>query len=124
GLSSKLLERFGWVYSAKNTPAAYLIGYLAGKRAVAKGITEAVLDLGLARTFAGIKYYAVLKGAVDAGLAIPHDPSCYPSQERILGNHIVAHAKQNPSLFSGYKKKGVSPSSMESIFTKVKQALQ
>ena len=30
---SQNLKKFGWVYSTKNIPAAYLVGYLLGKRA-------------------------------------------------------------------------------------------
>ena len=32
--------------------------------------------------------FAVLKGAVEAGLEVPHDPKMFPSEDRIVGKHI------------------------------------
>jgi len=40
------LKKYGWNYSLSNTPAAYLTGLLAGKRAIKKGLKEGVLDIG------------------------------------------------------------------------------
>lgn len=85
---SKDLVKYGWKGSAKNTPAAYLVGYLAAKRALSKGITEAVLDIGLHRPTRGSRVFAALKGALDAGIAIPHGDDIFPSEERIRGEHI------------------------------------
>jgi len=39
-----------------------------------KGQTEAITDLGLYHTTKGGLLFAALKGAIDAGLEIPHDP--------------------------------------------------
>jgi large subunit ribosomal protein L18 len=39
--------------------------------------------------------FAALKGAVDAGLDIPHDPAIFPSQDRIMGKHIDKFRKTN-----------------------------
>ena len=39
------LKDHGWSAGTGNLPAAYLTGYLAGKKASAKGVKEAVHDL-------------------------------------------------------------------------------
>ena len=46
---SDLVSKYGWSEnnSQKSVPASYLVGYAAGKAALAKGIDEAVLDLSL-----------------------------------------------------------------------------
>ncbi|MCD6503493.1 MAG: 50S ribosomal protein L18 [Thermoplasmata archaeon] len=85
---SKDLEKYGWRGSGKNTPAAYLVGYLAAKRALSKGLKEAVLDIGLHRPVRGARVFAALKGALDAGMEIPHGDDIFPSDERIRGEHI------------------------------------
>jgi len=72
----------------KNTSAAYLTGYLAGKLALQKGIKEAILDIGLQRPVKGSRVFAALKGLLDAGLEIPHGEDIFPSEERIKGLHI------------------------------------
>ena len=88
GVNSKKLQEYGWRGSFKNTPAAYLTGYLAGKLALKKGIEEAILDIGLQRPVKGSRVFAALKGMLDAGLSIPHGDGIFPSEERIKGLHI------------------------------------
>ncbi len=88
GVASDALKKYGWSGSMKNTPAAYLTGYLVGKKAIEKGIKEAVLDIGLHRPVRGSKVFAALKGMLDAGLEIPHGEGIFPSDERIRGEHI------------------------------------
>jgi len=41
------LTKYGWEHSLNNTPAAYLTGYAAGRKAVKAGIDYAVLDIGM-----------------------------------------------------------------------------
>ena len=82
---SKELVKMGWTKGTSNTSAAYLVGLLAGTRAQEKKITEAVLDIGLHAPIKGSKVYATLKGMVDAGLDIPHDPKILPDESRITG---------------------------------------
>ena len=43
---SSNLKKFGWVYDTGNLPAAYLVGFLVGKRASGK-FGDVVFDLGL-----------------------------------------------------------------------------
>lgn len=87
---SDLISKFGWPEnnSQKSVPASYLVGYAAGKAAMAKGMTEAVLDIGLAPSTSGNRVFATLNGLVDAGMEIPHSDEILPSDERINGAHI------------------------------------
>ncbi len=85
---SREVVEMGWTKAAGNVPAAYLTGYLAGKKAVAKGLTEAVLDIGLKVPAKGATVFAALKGMLDAGMKIPHGKEVLPSKERLAGKHI------------------------------------
>lgn len=83
------LSKLGWNGSAKNTPAAYLTGLLAGKRAMELGIDEAVLDMGRHANVRGSKVYAALKGVLDAGVWVPHgDDDMFPSEDRLTGDFL------------------------------------
>ena len=82
------LEKLGWTHSGKSTPGAYLTGYLAGKRALEKGVEEAVLDMGLKDPVKGCVLFAAMKGMVDAGLDVPHDDGMLPHDDRIRGKHM------------------------------------
>ena len=84
------LRKLGWTLGTGNIPAAYLTGYLAGKKALQNGISEAILDIGMQG--AGDRVYAALNGAVDAGLKVPFNKSVLPRQERIKGAHISSYA--------------------------------
>jgi large subunit ribosomal protein L18 len=86
--NSKELADMGWSLSTGNIPAAYLTGYLAGKRAKKAGVEEAVLDIGLKVPVKGAACFATLKGLLDAGLEIPHGEEIFPPDERIKGHHI------------------------------------
>ncbi len=85
---SKELKKFGWKHSFKNLCASYLTGLLIGKRALEKGIKEAVLDIGLHPSTKGSRIYACVKGALDAGLKVNVSEEVLPSEERIKGLHI------------------------------------
>jgi large subunit ribosomal protein L18 len=83
------LPDYGWVAGIGNMPAAYLTGLLAGRRAKARGIEEAILDVGLHPPVPGSKVYAALNGALDAEVDVPHDSEVLPTEERVRGEHIV-----------------------------------
>ncbi len=89
------LKKYGYAGGTGNVPSAYLTGLLLGYRAKKKGQTEAILDLGLYLGTNGGRIYAALKGALDSGLEIPHDPEIFPSEDRILGKHIDKYRKVN-----------------------------
>ena len=71
-----------------------MIGLLVGKKAVEQKHKEAIVDLGLQSPIKGSRLYATLKGAVDAGMTIPHDKETFPSDGRIKGEHIAKHEKE------------------------------
>jgi large subunit ribosomal protein L18 len=85
---SKELEELGWTGSGKSTPGAYLTGMLAGKRAKEKGLNGAVLDIGLREPTKGAVVFAAMKGAVDAGIEVPHGEEMLPSKDRLSGKHM------------------------------------
>jgi len=89
--TSKELEKYGYKGNTSNTPSAYLTGLLAGKKSLEEGIKKAVLDIGLHTPIKNSKVFAVLKGAVEAGLEVPHSEKVLPSQERAEGKHIEEH---------------------------------
>ena len=89
---SKELRKYGWTLGNGNIPASYLTGFLAGRRAMAKGIESAILDIGLNEPVPGARAFASLKGLLDAGVQIPHDEAVLPSSERLEGKHLGENA--------------------------------
>ena len=107
-VGSDMLAGMGWKFACSSTPAAYLTGLMAGNAAKSKKIKDVVLDTGLYPSVKGSKLYAVVKGAIDAGLAVPCDKSMLPSDERIKGEHIAKHNekfKDMPKEFEKMKEK-------------------
>lgn len=102
--TSKELRKLGWNFTCDNLPAAYLTGLLVGKRALAKGVQEAILDSGLYPSTKGSRIYAVVKGAVDAGMKVPHSEEILPSQERIYGRHIASYKEKFKNLPEEFEK--------------------
>ena len=90
---SKQLANYGYLGGASNTSAVYLTAYLCAKRALAKGIDSAILDIGLKSAIKGSKVFAALKGAVDAGLDIPYGEAVLPDESRINGEHVANYAE-------------------------------
>jgi large subunit ribosomal protein L18 len=86
--SKELINKFNWKFSTSTTPAAYLTGILAGKRAKEKGIDECVLDTGRHQPVTGSKIFATVKGIVDAGVDCPYNEEKLPSEDRIMGKHL------------------------------------
>ncbi|MBA0908528.1 MAG: 50S ribosomal protein L18 [Nitrosarchaeum sp.] len=84
--SSYLLTK-GWKGSRKSISAAYLTGYLAGKKALGNGAKDAILYTGTRRYTQ--RMAAALKGVVDAGVKVPADPETFPSDDRIQGKHLT-----------------------------------
>jgi len=83
---SRFLLKDGWKGSRKNIPAAYLTGYFAGKKALSKGVDNAIV-------YSGTRKYtqrmaAVVKGVIDAGIKVPSNKETFPSEERINGEHL------------------------------------
>jgi len=84
--SRYLLEK-GWKGSRKSIPAAYLTGYLAGKKALGQGSKDAILYTGTRRYTQRVA--AALKGVVDAGIKVPAGEKTFPANERINGEHLT-----------------------------------
>jgi large subunit ribosomal protein L18 len=91
---SRDLAAFGYTGAGSNTPAAYLTGILFGARCRKAGHPGAILDIGLRRASPGSRVFAALKGAVTAGLAVPHSPEVLPDDSRVRGEHIAAFVPQ------------------------------
>jgi large subunit ribosomal protein L18 len=91
--NSAELEQYGYTGSTSNTPAAYLTGMLFAVKAKKAQQANAILDIGLNRATPGARVFAALKGAVEAGLEIPHGEEILPSDERAKGAHISAYNK-------------------------------
>ena len=86
--TSRELLKHGWSLGTGNVPAAYLTGFLAGRRAAQKGVEGAVLDIGLHKPTKGGRVFAALQGLLDGGLRVPHSNEVLPSKERLRGAHI------------------------------------
>ena len=126
--NSKELDKYGWL-AHSNLPTAYLTGLLCARKAIKKGIKKAVLDIGITKPTKASIPFAALKGAVDAGLDIPHDAGVF-DEERFSGKHIAEYAKKIKDTdsykkqFSVYTAKGVSPENITELFESVKSKLQ
>ena len=84
--SRYLLDK-GWKGSRKSVPAAYLTGYLAGKKALGQGAKDAILYTGTKKYTQRIA--AALKGIIDAGVQVPASEETFPSDDRINGEHLT-----------------------------------
>ena len=83
---SRFLLKDGWKGSRKNIPASYLTGYLAGKKALSKGVDTAIVYTGTRKYTQRIA--AGVKGVVDAGVKVPSNEETFPPEERINGEHL------------------------------------
>jgi len=166
-------ERYGVKAGIHNYAGAYATGLLAARRVLKKLNLDAVytgnpkagdgtyylvkevegqrrpflvlLDIGLVRTSTGAKIFAVLKGAVDGGLEIPHKPkrfAGYNSETRkfdpkilrkhIFGGHVAEYMKllqqEDPekyqSQFSAYIKNQIAADDIEKIWSKAHAAIR
>ena len=84
---SRYLIGKGWKGSRKSVSAAYLTGYLAGKKALSQGTKDAILYTGTKRYTQ--RMAAALKGVIDAGLEVPASEETFPSEDRINGEHLT-----------------------------------
>ena len=84
---SRYLLGKGWQGSRKSVSAAYLTGYLAGKKALGRGADDAILYAGTRRYTQ--RMAAALKGVIDAGVKVPANEETFPAEERINGEHLT-----------------------------------
>ncbi len=152
------LPAFGVKVGLTNYAAVYCTGLLCARRALVKlgldkvnfeeterNAFKAFLDVGLARTSTGAKCFAALKGAVDAGLNVPHSEKRFPGfdatkstldgevlRKYIFGGHVADYMRQlqedEPEAyarqFSRFIKAGVTADSMEAMYTKAHEAIR
>ena len=131
-VSTKQIQKLGWKGNTRNLPIAYLAGFMCAKKAKKAKVTEAVLDIGFKQGIGGSILFAVLKGAIDGGMNIPHNESILPSEERIRGEHISAYAaklkKEDKAaydkIFSGYLKQKLAPEDMTKHFNEIKKKIE
>ncbi|MFH1325734.1 MAG: 50S ribosomal protein L18 [archaeon] len=92
GINSKILMKYGWPKefenSLKSLSAAYLLGFLMGKRIVKEKKETPIIDLGMARIVHKTKLFAFMKGIVDLGVKIKHDEKTFPDENRIKGKNL------------------------------------
>ena len=122
------LQKIGWKGSLNSLPACYLTGLLLGKKAIFKGINNAILYTGK-DTFTE-RISACLKGIIDGGIEIPSSQDSFPSTERISGEHISAYASDLKSdagtynkRFSTIIKNGLNPENYKSHFEECKEKI-
>ena len=125
--SNELAKAYGWLSNRGNIPSAYLTGLLCGFKAMANGVDKAFLDIGLHIPSKGTRIFAALKGAVDAGVEVPHSEDILPDEGRISGKHIADYASQlssDPEVykqkFSKYLSEGSRPEQLSEHFSAVK----
>ena len=94
-ITSKELLKNGWDVkssgSLKSIPAGYLTGLLFAKKI---GSGKFIIDLGMARTEAGSRVFAVVKGLIEGGLDISANEEVFPSEERLSGEHLKENVKK------------------------------
>ncbi len=124
--TSQELKKFGWSGPTNNLVSAYFVGLLIGKKALKKNIKSAILDIGLVQKSKGSKLFAVLKGALDAGLTVPHSTEIFPSGDRLMGKHIIDYAqKLKKEDLKKYKKQfsTYDPKDLSEVYEKVKSKI-
>ena len=105
---------------------------------------SAILDIGLVATTTGNKVFAVMKGAVDGGINIPHNEKRFPAytkeegfdpemlKSRILGNHISEYMEylqeededKYQACFSGYIRDGIGADDIEDIYVEAHKKIR
>jgi large subunit ribosomal protein L5e len=166
------LKRYGVKAGFTNYASAYATGLLLARRLLTKlGLADkykgqesvtgedytvkvneegprpfkALLDVGLARTTTGARVFAVLKGALDGGLNVPHSETRFAGYKRdakkldagvlrkyIFGGHIADYMrlleKENSERFkkqfSQYVKAGVKAGDIEPTYKKAHAAIR
>ncbi|MBS7648515.1 MAG: 50S ribosomal protein L18 [Candidatus Bathyarchaeia archaeon] len=129
--SRELRNKYGWLGSLNNLPAAYLTGLLCGLRAATKGVEKAILDIGLHTPSKGAAIFAAMKGFVDAGVEVPYDEEILPDESRIRGEHIAEYAEMLASesmekysrFFSEYLARELQPQNLPEHFDAIKEKI-
>merc|ERR1719147_678740 len=166
------LPRYGIKHGLTNYAACYCTGLLLARRTLQKfslddryagkeevdgemycvednesgpGAFRAHLDVGLARTTTGAKVFAVMKGAVDGGIDVPHSEKRFPGydseskelnagvlREHIFGQHVANYMKSlleeneddYKKQFSRYVKEGITADELEDLYKSAHQKIR
>jgi len=127
--SRELVQGYGWKAACGNLSSAYLVGFLAGLKAKKAGVKRALLDVGVRKPKVGGKFYAGLKGVLDAGVEIPCGEGIFPDENRIKGKHIASYwkmigdEKEQIRRFSQYLKRGLTPEKLPEHLEEVKKSI-
>ncbi len=129
---SRELRKHGWKGSLKSTPACYLLGLLAGKKAMEKGVHEAYMYNGVTPFVKGSRLSAFAKGVVDSGLKVPVSVEVFPNEDRISGRSIATFAASLASedkeayekRFSVLLKLGLRPEDYAAHHAQVRKAIE
>ncbi len=116
--------------SGNNLPAAYLVGFLSGLKAMKTDLKNAIPYLGPQRFVRRSRLAAVMKGIADSGLDINFSGEAEPDDDRIQGRHIASYAKELKKKEPLYKKKfsallkqGLKPEEYPKHFKEVKLSI-
>ena len=94
-VTSKDLLKNGWDKkfegSLRSIPAGYLTGKLLAKK-IGKG--NYIVDIGMTRPLKGSRIFSVVKGLIDGGLEISANEKVFPSEDRLLGEHLNPELKK------------------------------
>lgn len=165
------LPRYGVPFGLTNYAAAYCTGLLCARRLLTKlnlaeafnGQTEikgedfdfegiegarpfkAYLDVGLRRTTTGSRIFAVVKGACDGGVHVPHSQARFVGfnkekgeldmevfKNHLLGKHVADYMKsmkeedeeKYKAHFSRAIKGGIKPEDVEKMYKKAHAAIR
>jgi large subunit ribosomal protein L18 len=92
GINSNDLLNYGWDENAKGSlksiTAAYLTGYLVGKKILKEKFEKPIVDFGMMRVLYKTKVFAFLKGLIESGIEIESKKESFPEEERIKGEHL------------------------------------
>jgi len=130
--STAELRKYGWKGGTGNVPAAYLAGFLIGKKALAKGISKAIVDINGYAVTKSNRILNAMKGAIDSGMEIPHGEEILPDEDRTKGTAIAEYASalqsEDPAkyqrMFSSYLKSELPPEGIVEHFESVKAAIE
>jgi large subunit ribosomal protein L18 len=90
GITSKILLSKGWpknlTGSLKSIPAAYCTGFLLGKELKKHKIEKVILDIGMHRNIHRSRIFAAVKGFIDSGQFLKHNPEALPKEEDLNKN--------------------------------------
>ena len=76
--TSMELKKYGYKGHNGNKKAAYLTGYLCGKKALKQGIKEVNPDIGLRTPVHKSSVFATIQGLIDSGIKMNYDKKALP----------------------------------------------